>query len=243
MHQPRQSLLEGASNFRDLGGYPTVDGRIVRRGLVYRSGALHALTGSDVDRLRSVDLRVAFDLRSEAERVAEPTSAPFVRVVGVPLTRSASARSFTEYADGEAYLRDRYHEIVFELAEVVGSVLRAVAHDDCLPAVIHCAAGKDRTGVVAAVLLLALGVDDETVVADYALTSDCEAAERVEELAAKLDGLPPAVAAGVLGTHPRALAEVIGELRRRFATVEDYLTTSAGLTPGDLVALRARLTE
>src|ERR1700743_1004868 len=82
-----RSLLAGASNFRDLGGYPTGDGRVVRTGLVFRSGALHALTDADRDRLREFGVRVAVDLRPAEEQAAEPTSAPFLQILHVPLLR------------------------------------------------------------------------------------------------------------------------------------------------------------
>ncbi|MET0144777.1 MAG: tyrosine-protein phosphatase [Ilumatobacteraceae bacterium] len=238
-----RSLLEGATNFRDIGGYATADGHAVRTGMVYRSGALHALTDADVERLRAMDVRTAFDLRSEAEQAAEPLAPPFVRPISVPLTRSEVSREISAFPDGYSYLRTRYDEILFELASTVGSILVTVARDDCLPAVIHGAAGKDRTGVVIAVLLLALGVDDATVLDDYELTSQYEAAQRVREIAGKLEGsgLPPALVAGLLGTHRSALSGALDEARHRFGSIEGYLIT-AGVSPDHLDALRSRLT-
>jgi protein-tyrosine phosphatase len=239
--EERRSLVDGVTNFRDLGGYRTADGREVRRGLVFRSGSLHALTEADLDRLRALDLRTAFDLRSMLEQEAEPLAAPFVRHVSVPLERR-SGGPVTDFEDGAAYLRSRYRELLVDLAPEIGSVLRALAHDDCLPGVLHCAAGKDRTGATAAVLLLALGVDEESVLDDYELTSAYESAERVRELAAKLASLPPALAAGLLGTDRSALAGGLEEVRARFGSIETYLEEGCGLAPDTLDALRARLT-
>ena len=187
-------------------------------------------------------LRAAFDLRSRHEQEAEPLAASFIRWVSVPLERSAAAPALTDFDDGRAYLRARYLEILLELAGEIGSVLGQLARDDAIPAVIHCAAGKDRTGVVSAVLLLALGVDEETVLDDYDLTSAYESEERVRQLAAKLDRLPPALAAGLLGTDRSALAEALDELWRRYGTIEAYLA-AAGLSADDLDALRLRLTD
>jgi protein-tyrosine phosphatase len=240
----RGSILDGASNFRDLGGYPVVDGRLVRKGMVFRSGALHALTDADQDRLRALGVRIAVDLRPLEEQVAEPTNAPFLRIVHVPLMRGERTSDRSALTNGEGYLRDRYTEIVLDRAPDIGTIFRRLADEDGLPAVIHCAAGKDRTGVVSAVLLLALGVEEPTVLDDYELTSEYAAATRVEELTSKLSGsgLPPAVIAGLLGTSRSALADAIAALREEHGTVEDYLVEAAGLSLAEVTALRRRLT-
>jgi protein-tyrosine phosphatase len=241
----RRSLLDGASNFRDLGGYPTTDGRVVRTGLVYRSGALHALTEADQQRLRGLGVQVAVDLRPSEEQAAEPTNAEFLRILHVPLLRGERTGGPDALASGEAYLRDRYFEIALDRAADIGTILRSFAQENGLPAIIHCAAGKDRTGVVSAVVLLALGVDDDTVLDDYELTSEYEAAGRVEELTSKLSGsgLPPAVVAGLLGTSRPALADAITRLREEHGSIEGYLVDAAGVSPAELATIRERLTE
>lgn len=240
----RRSLLEGASNFRDLGGYPTVDGGVVRTGLVFRSGALHALTDADQERLRELGVRVAVDLRPPEEQAAEPTNAPFLRIVPVPLMRGERTSDPSALANGGGYLRDRYREIMLDWAADIGTIFQSLVREGGLPAVIHCAAGKDRTGVVSAVLLLALGVDEATVLDDYELTSEYAAATRVEELTRKLSGsgLPPAVVAGLLGTSRSALADAITLVREEHGTVGDYLVDAAGVPRADLTTLRERLT-
>jgi protein-tyrosine phosphatase len=240
----RRSLLDGASNFRDLGGYPTTDGRVVRTGLVYRSGALHALTEADQRRLRELGVQVAVDLRPAEEQAAEPTNAEFLHILHVPLLRGERTGGPDALASGEAYLRDRYIEIAIDRAADIGTILRSFTQENGLPAIIHCAAGKDRTGVVSAVLLLALGVDDDTVLDDYELTSEYEAAGRVEELTSKLSGsgLPPAVVAGLLGTSRPALAGAITRLRDEHGSIDGYLIGAAGVSPAELAAIRERLT-
>jgi protein-tyrosine phosphatase len=212
--------------------------------MVFRSGALHALTDADQDRLQALGVRVAVDLRPPEEQAAEPTNAPFLRIVHVPLLRGERTSDPSALANGEGYLRDRYTEIVLDRAPDIGTILRSFAREDGLPAVIHCAAGKDRTGVVAAVLLLVLGVEDAAVLDDYELTSEYAAAARMEELTSKLSGsgLPPAVIAGLLGTSRSALADAIAALREEHGTVEDYVVGAAGVSPAELTALRDRLT-
>ena len=240
----RRSLLEGASNFRDLGGYPTVDERVVRTGVVFRSGALHALTDADQERLRTLGVRVAVDLRPPEEQAAEPTNAPFLRIVHVPLMRGERTSDPSALANGDGYLRDRYPEIVLERAPEIGTIFRGWPTKTGSPR--SSTARRARTALAssAAVLLLALGVDEPTVLDDYELTSEYSAANRVEELTSKLSGsgLPPAVVAGLLGTSRSALADAIALLREEHGTVEDYLVGAAGVSQADLTALRGRLT-
>jgi protein-tyrosine phosphatase len=240
----RRSLLDGASNFRDLGGYRTADGKTVRTGMVFRSGALHALTDPDHERLQALGVRVAVDLRPPEEQAAEPTNAPFLRIVHVPLMRGERTSDPLALSNGEGYLRDRYTEIVLDRAPDIGTIFAVLAKEDGAPAVIHCAAGKDRTGVVSALLLLALGVDEETVLDDYELTSEYAAANRVEELTSKLSGsgLPPAVVAGLLGTSRPALADALTAMLDKYETIDNYAVEAAGASPEDLAALREGLT-
>ncbi len=240
----RRSLLDGASNFRDLGGYETLDGRLVRTGMVFRSGALHAMTDADHERLRELGVQVAVDLRPPEEQAAEPTNAPFLRILHVPLMRGERTGAPDALANGDGYLRDRYCEILLDRASDIGTILRSFAQEDGLPVIIHCAAGKDRTGVVSAVLLLALGVDESTVLDDYELTSEYAAAARVEELKEKMagTGLSPAVIAGLLGTSRSGLADAIALLRQEHGTLENYLVGAAGVSPDELRTIRERLT-
>src|SRR5512144_2600872 len=147
----RRIELEGCLNFRDLGGYPTRDGRRVRWRRLFRSDGLHLLTAADIRRLREeIGLAEVIDLRSTTELASEGRgmlAAEPLRFHHVPLF------------DGEVReQRARAAEIT--LAEASG------------PAVFHCAAGKDRTGVISAILLALLDVPDEVIVADYAATQD-----------------------------------------------------------------------
>jgi hypothetical protein len=153
--QPDALVLAGALNFRDLGGYHTVDGRRTRSGLVYRSNSLQELTQDDVARLRW-DLRVAtvLDLRSPKE-IARDGHGPFmdegVRYINIPVLheRNDSGRPGA-IAHG---LVERYLSYLRAGGDNVVEALRTIAEDDVLPVVFHCSAGKDRTGVFAALLL------------------------------------------------------------------------------------------
>ena len=159
----RRVLMEGPVNFRDIGGYTGHDGRAVRWGLVFRSDAL-LLSDRDVEVFAGLGIRTVYDLRSSMERDSIPNRLPDERrpeVVVVPLVSedpAANPLEAIEAGDGENFLEQLYIHILERSAANFGRVLAGLAQAERLPAVYHCAAGKDRTGMVSAVLLSILGV-------------------------------------------------------------------------------------
>src|SRR5262245_23148273 len=156
----RQIDLEGCLNFRDLGGYPTRDGRVIRWDHLFRSDALHLLTVADVDEQRRIGIGTIIDLRSSPELNTAGRG---------PLGEESMASHHIPLFDGEQRSRsdvpqDSLADIYFMLAEFarvpIAKVIRVLAESD-KPAVYHCAAGKDRTGVISAILLGLLDVSDE----------------------------------------------------------------------------------
>ena len=169
----RRVALDGLHNFRDLGGYRTTDGRRVRTGRVYRSDALHRMTDADVGRVRALGLVSVVDLRAPDEvahvgtGLIDELSATYHNLPTRPAVLSADAPEGPPESAPERYLG--------YLAEGPGcfaGLARLLADPDATPLVLFCNAGKDRTGVAAAMVLGVLGVPDETVAADYALTQD-----------------------------------------------------------------------
>jgi len=179
---PRLVPLEGSFNFRDLGGYLGLDGRPTRWGRLFRSDALHELTDADVARLRAMGLRTVVDLRTERELHAsgrgplepEPVSFHHLAVVqeGVRGTVTAEAEALAAPAPPGDDLAERY---LWYLDVGRGSLVEALTllgDADRYPLVFHCAAGKDRTGVLAALVLELAGVEREVIVADYVITAE-----------------------------------------------------------------------
>lgn len=165
--------LEGAFNFRDLGGYPTMDGRSTRWGRIFRSDALHELTASDRTRLEKIGLATVVDLRvpEEAAKVGRwPAQHEALYYVNLPVIppNLDDDPTVPERPDtrGERYLW--YLEVG---GDAVASAVQLIADHERLPLVFHCAAGKDRTGIVAAITLAAVGVTREAIVADYVATT------------------------------------------------------------------------
>ena len=166
--------LEGCYNFRDLGGYQTGDGRRFRTGRVFRSDGLQHLTEGDLERLTGeIGLATVIDLRSdqEVEDVGRGAIAERATILHIPLFPGAASGGAgnREALEGIGDMGDLYFMMLGFAQEPIARVVRVLADSEA-PAVFHCAAGKDRTGVISAVLLSLVGVPRETIIADYALS-------------------------------------------------------------------------
>jgi protein-tyrosine phosphatase len=243
----RRVLFEGVSNFRDLGGYRTRAGDTVRWGLVFRSDALHGLSARDLERYEALGLRVVYDLRRDDERDERPNPVPSraLTIIGrppdEPFVSQASPRMTA--ADGERVLQEMYVGLLEHSALQIGELFSGLVEDDGLPAVFHCHAGKDRTGIVAALLLEALGVERRHVLDDYELTARYRLRSEQESSYSRLleAGLSPEAAAGVLTTPRWAMEHALDELDARYGGVDAFLTGRAEVGVLDLDRLRARL--
>src|SRR5260370_22283303 len=174
----RHLNLAGASNFRDLGGYPAKDGRKVRWRQIFRSNHLGHVTEADIAVLRGLGLRSAFDFRGTEERVAATCGLEEIAVHSLPIEPTVVAALRARFAQGIALspddalevMRDSYRNYV---RYNTPSFRALFAHllEDHAPLVIHCTAGKDRTGFACALILHALGVPGDLIAEDYLLTN------------------------------------------------------------------------
>jgi protein-tyrosine phosphatase len=241
----RRVPFEGCTNFRDLGGYRTRDGGHTRWGMVFRADALHGMTADDLALYEQLGLRAVYDLRSDVEREERPNPIPSRAhtVIGRRTDDDLPTPTWKTATDGERVLHELYLGLIDHAAVQIGDLYAELAKPDGLPAVFHCHAGKDRTGIVAALLLQLLGVDRDVILDDYELTARYRLRTHQEGTYRRLldSGIPPEAAAGVL-TAPRwAMEQALEELDRRFGGIEAYLTGPAGVTGDVITALRRRL--
>ena len=177
---PGQRLeLHGTRNTRDIGGYRTVDGTTVRRGVVFRSDGLDDLSDTDTDLLLGAGVRAILDFRSNGEASRPGAMTARFAVAGVtmrnlPLFDEADARSLFQspLEPGVHPLEPYYRSILVRHAANVRTALELLAEPANRPAVVHCSAGKDRTGVIVALLLSLAGVPASTICEDYARTGE-----------------------------------------------------------------------
>jgi len=248
--QSRDLVWDGCLNVRDLGGLPTQDGGETRYGAVVRADNVRQLNDEGWRALVDHGVRTVVDLRRDRELLEDPPAEIPVEVLHVPFVRASEEErqlvdaevdaAVAAAPDHAAATRDVYLIFLEHFGANVASALRAVADAPEGGVVVHCAGGKDRTGLVAAFLLHLAGVDDETIAADYALSEArlrprherwFAAAETPEELE-QLER--------ITRTPAETMRGLLAELGRRYGGVAAYLR-STGLTDDDLERARARL--
>ncbi|MCI4066522.1 tyrosine-protein phosphatase [Micromonospora sp. R77] len=236
-HLPFQQL----HNFRDLGGYRTDDGRTLRWGRLYRSDSLGKLAGEDLTRFRALGVRTVIDLRYPSEIAARG------RVPDEPgltwLNLSIEHRGYDQAeidpdVDPWRHLADRYAEVATDGVTELRQALTVIADGDH-PLVFHCASGKDRTGLLAALVLALLGVSDDQIAADFALTELA-----TDRLIADWHAAHPGRTLRWPG-YGRAPAEIIrhvlADLTTAHGSVRGYAADRLGVDDDLVAALRARL--
>jgi len=246
--------LEGTLNFRDLGGYPAAGG-VTRWGVVYRSDRLNALTDADVAHLATLGLRTVCDFRYDREVDEDPSRLPDgARIVRLAVG-SAPGDNPRNLEDmiraGEitqvttASMAVGYLAMLENQAALFGDLIRLVGETEHHPVVIHCTAGKDRTGLGAALLLGAVGVSEAVIVEDYALTDEYRSVHRLAEVGPQIEAQGLALDdLRVLFTAPaETMALTLGHVTERWGGIEGYLTGPAGVTAADLGALRDAFVE
>ncbi len=253
-------MLEQAPAFRDIGGLATHDGQLVRRGRVFRSDALERLSARDQDTFRALGIRTVCDLRSEGERMRHPNRLPpghaCVQVHYGILTdvRAGDARVFDALrrSPNAAGARDMmlilYRGMPAAFAPHLGPLLRRIA-GDALPMVIHCTAGKDRTGFAVAMLLSLLGVSRSDIVAEYLLTTrNAPTPERlayVHDLMTLHLGHPAdaSMVEPVLWASAPYLEAAFDTVEALHGSAERYLRDGCGLDPAELEAIRRAMLD
>ena len=241
--QERLIKLGGARNFRDLGGYPTEGGR-VRWAQVYRSDTLAELSSEDVTTLAGLGVQTVYDLRRDEECARDPGRLACTRLQ-LPSRRISDTDPATlqTAAEAERWLLDDYVGMLANAGPVFGHLFSMLAGPSCAPAVFHCTAGKDRTGLTAALLLAALGVDRSVILDDYELTNDLKPAALVPDVVDLFvaEGIGREAALAILGAPRWAMAEALEVVDDTYGGIDDYLQGPGCMPPQVLADLRGRL--
>ena len=246
--------LEGTLNFRDLGGYPAAGG-VTRWGAVYRSDRLNELTDADLTHLGEIGLRTVCDFRYDREVEADPSRLPpGARIVRLTVGSAPGdnprnledlirAGEITQVST--ASMAAGYLAMLENQAALFGDLIRLVGQEEHHAVVIHCTAGKDRTGLGAALLLGAVGVAEDVIIEDYALTDEYRSEHRLAEIGPQLEAQGLALDdLRVLFTAPaETMALTLGHITDRWDGIEGYLTGPAGVTGEELDALREAFVE
>jgi protein-tyrosine phosphatase len=239
--------LAGANNFRDVGGYPAAAGRSVRWRRIFRSNHLGHLTNDDIAVLRRVGLKRAFDLRGAEERLPTPCRLAEITVHSLPIepavvgelrARLATGRPLSA-ADAAELMRESYRNYVRHATPRFRSLFAHLLEDDA-PLVIHCTAGKDRTGFATALILHALGVAEDLVVDDYLLTSRFY---RMDPATASSIDMPDAVKAVLVSVQASFLAAAFDTIRSDYGDLEAYFQDGLGLGARQRATLQAHYLE
>jgi protein-tyrosine phosphatase len=239
----RLIALEGAVNFRDLGGYATLDGRRTRWRVLFRADGLSELSQTDFSVMRDLGIRTVVDLRSghEVEQSRFDVEAHPVDFHHFPFINQLP--DVEQWDRRPGLLGAQYKEMLDDAAPQIIGALEVLTAADSRPAVFHCTAGKDRTGLLSALVLSLLGVPEETVVADYALSG-----EAMERLRAKLIVKYPdskdtiSDIDEVFSANPANMVELFAYLRERYGSVTEY-AGAVGVPDAVVARLREELLE
>ena len=238
----RHLKLSGASNFRDLGGYPTGDGRTVRWRQIFRSNHLGNLTDDDVSVLRELGVRSAFDFRGTEERVAALCGMPEITVHSLPVEPTvvaalrAIAASGTPLSTDHAVevMRGSYRSYVQKNTQHFRSLFAHLLEDRA-PLVIHCTAGKDRTGFACALILHTLGVPQGVISEDYLLTNRFYRRDPNHST-----DLPDEIRQVLGSVQVSFLAAAFEAIDADYGDLESYLRDGLGLGKAERAHLEAR---
>lgn len=248
--------LQQGSNFRDLGGYPAAEGRHVKWGRIYRSGATAMLTDADLKMIRALGLTEMVDLRSSEERSLAPTRIEGVRYTAVGYSMMGLMQGTS--IPGEDQMTAMYRRMPAMFAPQLKVVFEELLAGDGAVAY-NCSAGQDRTGFTTAVILSALGVSREQIVADYHLSTTYRRPEfEMPQFSPAIQQANPVAAMfasfqkdpayktprPLVDSNKKALIEAaFAEIDTRYGSVDAYLAKEIGVSGADIAKLRAMYLE
>jgi protein-tyrosine phosphatase len=254
------SVFQKDNNFRELGGYPTVDGRKVKHGMFYRCGALYNMNEEELKTIGELGIRSIFDFRSDKETEEKPDpqipGARYFHVSAItdeagneidlsPKGMEETEEKYYSPESHQMFLENVYGRMPFSPAYKV--MFKEIQHGQT-PILFHCSAGKDRTGIGAALILLALNVDESVVMEDYLKTNEYRIGAIQRLMQAKqnlIDTYPNAahILYGFEGVNAEAMEYSLQRIKDRYGSYEIYFQERYHLGPEELKYLREKYTE
>ncbi|WEV65706.1 tyrosine-protein phosphatase [Bifidobacterium sp. ESL0764] len=243
-------VIDGVPNSRGIGGYPTQDGHKLRDGLFFRTAGLNFLGEHGLDDLHRLNVKEVVDLRDPLEVEQWPYILPDdIHVDRVPLLKTTMTEQggMKEMSKG-IDMAEMYHDIVFGSAEQIVLILRKLLKDDGHPMLIHCTAGKDRTGITSGILMSLLGVSDDMVVSCYAQSGanlgDAFKKAVLKGLNSDEKGVGQITAAqtAMLASPPELMRGVLAGIKSEYGSAEQYCLQN-GMSADEVAGLRALLVE
>jgi len=252
--------MELIHNFRDFGGYRTNNGASLKKGLLYRSGDLSKASDSDIEYIASLGIKTVCDLRSEFERKKEPDRTPIAKpftFFNIPMRPIVDyhgrslGRLFSLMFGSERkmdYIAESYQayrEYATNYLPQLKALFHRISNPENLPVLIHCSAGKDRTGVVSSLIQLVLGVPLETVMEDYLKTNENldaytqEIFQRLSKLA--YFGVPWRMYAPLFDARSDYLSAALNQVREEFGVIDQWIRRGLGFSEKEQAALAAVL--
>lgn len=249
----RKLGMQGTPNFRDFGGYSTVDGRWVKWGFLFRSGQLSNLSDQDIELLASLELDLVCDFRRLEEQEGDPSRLPQnnpPRIASLPIIPGSNSRFF-EQVEGQLGDRQAMFDFMLEInrdfaeaqTETYARMFSEILDVEDARFLVHCAAGKDRTGFAAALILLALGVSRELVMHDYMLTRRFfHPQQEIARLRQKyqMQQMDTEAILPMLEVHEDYLACALLAIEQSFPSIERYLEKALGVGPAEVAHLQSR---
>jgi protein-tyrosine phosphatase len=257
---PSRIEVAGSRNLRDLGGYRTMDGREIKKGLLYRSDHLGQISKGDLEKLPALGVKTVYDLRGEKEQETFPQRLPEivpVKVVSLPifyqgLDPRVTARRIVisgDVEDGEFHqlMIDAYRAYVLDFRSQWSTLLKGLAEPETPPALIHCTYGRDRTGVAVALILSSLGVPREKVMEDYLLSNKFweSKTDMYSCLAncASCFRTPRSEVRALMEVRPEYLQAVFLAIDEHYGSFDNYLDQGLGIDEQTLERLRTALLQ
>lgn len=244
-------------NFRDIGGYSATKGKMVKYDCIYRSGDLSRIDAKDLSLIENIGIKTVYDLRHTGEVEELPNDLPkSIKQVHIPIY-NADEQPGGLWRTISRYNLDHYWEefyvktLIDDNAKHYGELINTIVKRDNYPIVIHCTAGKDRTGIAIALILLAIGVPEDTVIADYTLSNN--GFPRILAYAQDKFNKHP-VAMSILNIEAidlypfflakrRTISISLDHIKNKYGTYENYLIKAADVDPKSILLLKNRLLE